>query len=598
MNVNNNVINYNNTPTKVDTQKQPARKEEFKKALDDQTLKPKSLSNDDVKKTDNKEENLDETKIKNSDETNKENQKDNVEKSQVEEPSIPLNQNDEKSPKDLVEDASNKINNDLKKIIDLLKQDIKKASGEPVSTEISNAIEESINDLNQNIEKLPKDSVSDVDNETINGLKKLIDLLKQNIKKLSGEPVSTELNNTIEESIKMLNQNIEKLPKDLLGDGDNKIISGLKKLIDLLKQNLKKTSGESASAEKTTDQMAQIQQLLQSLTVMIQSTDKTTTTKTSGTELNSINLEELLGTKKLTPETKTMLKNNLSEILSLLENPKGNTKMSSEMLGMLQKLTTQVKDIKSDLNLLKVPTLEISSDNSEDKSIKDNLIKMLKSQNTKSTSESISKNQNQSSSDNKKDNKSSGYSSSEEKFLNKLLSGDKDDVKISKAVSFMNQFQTVKTSDASKVLSANLVVDKNNFEADVIKSIKFMEVNNIKDLTVKMNPRELGEITIKLTMESGIMKASILAQNKETYNLLNNNIQDIQDRLKNMDIKIQSLDINVYEDSTFFNKNSSGNNNNNNGKQDNNSKTNVDIDDDVAISSNNAIEDNQVNKFV
>nr|WP_281418626.1 flagellar hook-length control protein FliK [Clostridium frigoris] len=125
-----------------------------------------------------------------------------------------------------------------------------------------------------------------------------------------------------------------------------------------------------------------------------------------------------------------------------------------------------------------------------------------------------------------------------------------------------------------------------------------MEVNNIKDLTVKMNPRELGEITIKLTMESGIMKASILAQNKETYNLLNNNFQDIQDRLKNMDIKIQSLDINVYEDSTYFNKNSSGNNNNNNGKQDKNTKTNVDIDDDVAISSNYAIEDNQVNKFV
>ena len=300
----------------------------------------------------------------------------------------------------------------------------------------------------------------------------------------------------------------------------------------------------------------------------------------------------------MTTETKSNLKNNFSEILSLLEKSKGDTKVTPEMLGMLQKLTTQVKDIKSDLNLLKAPTPEIGSDNSEDKSIKDNLTKMLKSQNTKSTSGSISKNQNQGSSDNKKDNKSSGNSSSEDNFLNKLLSADKDDVKISKAVNFMNQFQTVKTSDASKVLSANLVVDKNNFEADVIKSVKFMEVNNIKDLTVKMNPRELGEITIKLTMESGIMKASILAQNKETYNLLNNNVLDIQDRLKNMDIKIQSLDINVYEDSTFFNKNSSGNNNNNNEKQDNNSKTNVDIDDDVDISSSYVIEDNQVNKFV
>ncbi|MCB2356680.1 flagellar hook-length control protein FliK [Clostridium estertheticum] len=526
MNVNNNVINYNNTPTKVDTPKQPARKEEFKKALDDQSLKSKSFSNDDVKKTDNKEENLDET--------NNENQKENI--------------------------GITTAEGDTTKGLD----DV--ATGD-----------KSVDPLKQNIDKLPKNIVVDADNS---------------------DKVSTDINSTIEKAIKTLNQNIKELPKDSVEGVGIKINNTLKKIIDLLKLNSKTTSGDSASTDKSTDQMAQIQQLLQSLNVMIQSTDKTTTTKTSGTELNSINLEELIGGEKLTTETKTTLKNNLSEILSLLENSKGNTKMSSEMLGMLQKQTTQVKDIKSDLNLLKVPTPETNSDNSDEKLIKDNLIKMLKSQNTKSTSESISKNQNQSSSDNKKDNKSSGNSSVEEKFLNKLLSGDKDDVKISKAVNFMNQFQTVKTSDASKVLSATLVIDKNNFEADVIKSIKFMEVNNIKDLTVKMNPRELGEITIKLTMESGIMKASILAQNKETYNLLNSNASDIQDRLKNMDIKIQSLDINVYEDSTFFNKNSSGNNNNNNGKQDNNSKTNVDMDDDVDISSNYVIEDNQVNKFV
>ena len=124
-----------------------------------------------------------------------------------------------------------------------------------------------------------------------------------------------------------------------------------------------------------------------------------------------------------------------------------------------------------------------------------------------------------------------------------------------------------------------------------------MEINNIKDLTVKMNPKELGEITIKLTMESGIMKASISAQNKETFNLLNQNIQDISDKLKNMDIKIQSLDINIYEDSTFFNKESSERNNN--GSQNNNQSTNMDLEEeDISISNNYVIEENQVNKFV
>ncbi|MBW9151940.1 flagellar hook-length control protein FliK [Clostridium estertheticum] len=536
MNVNNNVITYN-TPTKVDTPKQPAKTEEFKKTLDNQVQKSSNSSNEDVSKTNKRDETLDKSSIKNPDKTNVDNQSDKAYKNVVD-----VNASKGLDDVDTSDTLSTEINKTIKKINDLLNQNIKNSAVEPADT--------------------------DMTTDKMAQIQKLLQSLNSMIQKTDTTPATKTL-------VTQLNSiDLE----GLIGKGKltTEVKSTLKDNLNKMLSLLEKPSEKLVGIDQSTDEMAQIQQLLQSLTVMLQSTDKTTTTKTSGTELNLINLEELIGGEKLTTETKTTLKNNLSEMLSLLENSKGNNKVSSEILVLLKKLTTQVKDVKVDSNLLKVPTLET----------------------TKTTSNSISGSQMQNSSDSKKDNKSSGNSSVEEKFLNKLLSGDKDDVKISKAVNFMNQFQTVKTSDASKVISANLVIDKNNFEADVIKSIKFMEVNNIKDLTVKMNPRELGEITIKLTMESGIMKASILAQNKETYNLLNNNIQDIQDRLKNMDIKIQSLDINVYEDSTFFNKNSSGNNNNNNGKQDNNSKTNVDIDDDVAISSNNAIEDNQVNKFV
>ncbi|MBU3159037.1 flagellar hook-length control protein FliK [Clostridium frigoris] len=592
MNVNNNVITYT-TPTKIDTPKQPVKKEEFKKALEDQTLKSKSSQNDDVNKANNKEENLDETTNKNPDKVDKEKQKDAASKTTLEEDTKKSLVSVDTSDKDIEE-----INNAIKKITELLNQNIKNSSEESLNTDITTDEMAQIQKLLESLTTMLQTTDKTSETKTLITQLNSIDLEGLMGKgKLTSEAKST-LKNNLNKMMPLLEQSLGKSS----GEDDSKIINVIKKIRNVLKQDIKNTSSDSTSADKSTDQMAQIQQLVQSLATMIQSinktTTKTTTTKTSGTELNSINLEELIGVEKLTPETKSTLKNSLSEIVSLLENSKGNSKATPEILSMIQKLTTQVKEIKSDLNLLKVPTSETNSDNSEEKSIKDNLIKMVKSQNTKSTSESISKNQNQSSSDNKKDKKSSGNSSSEEKFLNKLLSADKDDVKISKVVNFMNQFQTVKTLDTTKVLSANLVVNKNNLEADVIKSVKFMEVNNIKDLTVKMNPRELGEITIKLTMESGIMKASILAQNKETYNLLNNNFQDIQDRLKNMDIKIQSLDINVYEDSTYFNKNSSGNNNNNNGKQDKNTKTNVDIDDDVAISSNYAIEDNQVNKFV
>ncbi len=376
-----------------------------------------------------------------------------------------------------------------------------------------------------------------------------------------------------------------------------KVINLVEKAIDSLKQSTEKTSKDLEGTDESTDEMAQIQQLLQLLSSMLQGLDENSATKNGEVQLNAINLEQFIGNEKPVLDTKDILKNQLSEIVALLEKSKENSKIPSEISEMLQRLTTEASVLKGDLNLLKVPSFQVLSGNGEDELIKDNLLKKVSEEATKVVAEISPKNAMESSSNASKDNKFSGNSSSEEKFLKNLLGEDKDEMKISKAVNFMNQFETVKTLDTSKVQTPNLVIDKNNFQVDVVKTIKFMEINNIKDLTVKMNPKELGEITIKLTMESGVMKANISAQNKDTYNLLNQHIQDISDKLKNMDIKIQSLDINIYEDSTFFSKDS--NERNNDGRQNGNRGTNKFLEEDeLSINNNYAIEENQVNKFV
>ena len=372
-----------------------------------------------------------------------------------------------------------------------------------------------------------------------------------------------------------------------------KIKNFIKTSIDALKENTEKTAKELGVAEESTDEMSEIQQLLQLLSSMLQNLDeaatKTATAKESEISLHPINLEQFIENTKLDPASKNIMKNQLSEIVAILEKTKGNNKMSSELSEILQKLTTEAGEVKNGVNLFRASSLQILKEDSQLTNTIDEISKIA--------TEILPENQMESSSNSSKDNKFPGNNSSEDKFLSNLLGEDKDEKKISKAVNFMNQFETVKNMDTSKVQTSNLVIDKNNFEVDVIKNIKFMEANNIKDLTVKMNPKELGEITIKLTMESGIMKANISAQNKDTYNLLNQHIQDISDKLKNMDIKIQSLDINIYEDSTFFSKDS--NERNEQGKQNSNRGTSALLEDeDTSISNNYAVEDNQVNKFV
>ena len=80
-----------------------------------------------------------------------------------------------------------------------------------------------------------------------------------------------------------------------------------------------------------------------------------------------------------------------------------------------------------------------------------------------------------------------------------------------------------------------------------------MVTNNIKEMTVKINPGQLGEITIKVIEEGGVMKANIKASSKETYTLLSQQLGDIKKHLGEQNIKIQEVNISIYdEDATFY----------------------------------------------
>lgn len=78
-----------------------------------------------------------------------------------------------------------------------------------------------------------------------------------------------------------------------------------------------------------------------------------------------------------------------------------------------------------------------------------------------------------------------------------------------------------------------------------------MENNNVKNLTVKIEPKELGELVIKLTTENGIMKANITAATKEGYNLLNSSLADMSNQLNNGEVKIQHLSLSMYDSSSY-----------------------------------------------
>lgn len=167
---------------------------------------------------------------------------------------------------------------------------------------------------------------------------------------------------------------------------------------------------------------------------------------------------------------------------------------------------------------------------------------------------------------------------SDDNFLKSLVSDDKSDTKINKATVFMNHMNNINNIKDDNMVAATdkVVINKETFTADIIKSVKFMALNNMKELTVKIMPKELGEVIIKVNMEGGAMKASVTASNKEAYNILNSNLQDITSKLENTDIKIQNFTIDIYNGDTTFFKENSKNNSGENDKKNNDKNKKID----------------------
>lgn len=109
-----------------------------------------------------------------------------------------------------------------------------------------------------------------------------------------------------------------------------------------------------------------------------------------------------------------------------------------------------------------------------------------------------------------------------------------------------------------------LIINKNNLEQDVIKTIKYMQKEDISQLEVKIRPVELGEILVKIISNEGNIKAEIIAKNKETVDLMKANINEIKKASETNGLSLKDVQISQSE--------------NNLNNQHNNRNSNADLD--------------------
>jgi flagellar hook-length control protein FliK len=140
--------------------------------------------------------------------------------------------------------------------------------------------------------------------------------------------------------------------------------------------------------------------------------------------------------------------------------------------------------------------------------------------------------------------------SKEEKILKSIAGSENNEGR--KTVPFSFNLNRLTQSSELKENTLDPKISQNTLSNDVVKVIRNMNVNQIKELTVKITPEHLGEISIKITSDAGALKAIISASSKDTYALLNANASEIKNGLNSSPIKVQEVAISIYNDDTTF----------------------------------------------
>lgn len=243
--------------------------------------------------------------------------------------------------------------------------------------------------------------------------------------------------------------------------------------------------------------------------------------------LNALNNSEVMEDVDL--ETLQIAEKLLNQISEQINN---------ENLNMADDKTALAKTVNESLNRINELLNDKANNNDYELSLQNNslnnIYKVMKNSDASDSSDS----QNYSSEQSK-----------DEKVLQSILGKSKDDIK----VPVFTTTTTVVNNATGAVVETQQTVNVKTMATDIVQNVKYMAANDMRELVVKVNPGNLGEITIRLIEENGDMKLHMKAMSKETYSLLVQQSSDIKSQLSDQNIKIHDVNISLYEeDTTFF----------------------------------------------
>lgn len=137
----------------------------------------------------------------------------------------------------------------------------------------------------------------------------------------------------------------------------------------------------------------------------------------------------------------------------------------------------------------------------------------------------------------------------DEQILNNISSSSEEGISL-QGVSFNlpgSHFTSAYTQDfrQENKVAAAMIMTAANDEQSLVEQIDYKVIDKMNEIIVRLKPKELGELSIKVTEVSGIVAAEIRVDNEKAEELVTNDIDLLKESLKQQGISISEVKVEI-----------------------------------------------------
>lgn len=100
-----------------------------------------------------------------------------------------------------------------------------------------------------------------------------------------------------------------------------------------------------------------------------------------------------------------------------------------------------------------------------------------------------------------------------------------------------------------------IILDKESIFEQIVEKVK-VDIDKTDEIRIKLKPDFLGEISLKISAEKGVITAKAYVENYNVKQMMESNLDNLRDSMKELGINFDALDVSVGKDSSFDKNNS------------------------------------------